>query len=169
MSSIIASRRPPAVRSTSGTTRGTLSRCSRPIDWASRRAGSMVSTHTRRPCSAARRASAAAVVVLPTPPEPQHTMIPVPRLASSASISRRGAAVPGISVLVEVTAHSPQALVSEGGGKLVQPAEVDALSQPGQFEGRQTQRCQGGTLGCLQGDPVRGGDGLTDQRLDDRG
>ncbi len=46
-----------------------------PIDWASRRAGSMVSTTTLRPRSAARRASAADVVVLPTPPEPQHTMM----------------------------------------------------------------------------------------------
>ena len=48
-----------------------------PIDCASRRAGSMVSTTTLRPRSAARSASAAEVVVLPTPPEPQQTMIPV--------------------------------------------------------------------------------------------
>src|SRR6185295_9260333 len=66
----------------------------RPIDWASRRAGSMVSTTVRRPCcSAARSPSAAAVVVLPTPPEPQHTMILVAGFASNASTSRRGAAV----------------------------------------------------------------------------
>ena len=38
-----------------------------------------------------------------------------------------------------------------------------------QVIGGPTQRCQGGTLGCLQGDPVRGVDGLTDQRVDDRG
>ena len=59
-----------------------------PIDCASRRAGSMVSTTTLRPRSAARRASAAEVVVLPTPPEPQHTMIPRLRSSSRASTSR---------------------------------------------------------------------------------
>ena len=37
---------------------------------ASRRAGSIVSTIVRRPCSAPYKASAAAVVVLPTPPLP---------------------------------------------------------------------------------------------------
>ena len=37
-----------------GTGRGVLSSSTRPIDWASRRAGSIVSTHTRRPRSAAR-------------------------------------------------------------------------------------------------------------------
>ena len=44
-----------------------------PRAWASRLAGSMVSTTTLRPYSAARSAIAAAVVVLPTPPAPQHT------------------------------------------------------------------------------------------------
>ena len=81
MSSIIASRPPSplstVVELTPGTGRGTLSSASIPIDWASRRAGSMVSTTTLRPRSAARSASAAEVVVLPTPPEPQHTMIRV--------------------------------------------------------------------------------------------
>ena len=76
MSSIIASSEPPVPSaSTPGTGRGVLSRASMPIDCASRRAGSMVSTTTLRPRSAARSASAAEVVVLPTPPEPQHTMI----------------------------------------------------------------------------------------------
>ncbi len=55
--------------------RGVLSRSVSPIDCASRRAGSIVSTTALRPCSAARSASAADVVVLPTPPEPQHTMM----------------------------------------------------------------------------------------------
>ena len=50
----------------------------------------MVSTTTLRPRSAARSASAAEVVVLPTPPEPQHTMISVPRSSRSASMSRTG-------------------------------------------------------------------------------
>ena len=68
-----ADRRPTS--SIPATSRGVLSSSVRPIDCASRRAGSMVSTQTVRPCSAARSASAAAVVVLPTPPAPQHTMI----------------------------------------------------------------------------------------------
>ncbi len=74
MSSIMASSEPAPSR-TPGTGRGTLSSFSMPIDCASRRAGSMVSTTTLRPCSAARSASAADVVVLPTPPEPQQTMM----------------------------------------------------------------------------------------------
>ncbi len=57
------------------------------MDWASLRAGSMVSTTTFRPRSAARSPSAAAVVVLPTPPEPQHTMIRVCGSSSSGSTS----------------------------------------------------------------------------------
>ena len=80
----------PLVRSPV-TGRGVLSSCSMPIDWASRWAGSMVSTTTLRPRSAARSASAAEVVVLPTPPEPQHTMMPVPRSSISASTSIAGA------------------------------------------------------------------------------
>ncbi len=76
MSSIIASRLPAAAGSTPVTGRGVLSSASMPIDWARRRAGSMVRTTTLRPRSAARRARAADVVVLPTPPEPQHTMMP---------------------------------------------------------------------------------------------
>ena len=89
MSSIIASREPPPLPlSTPGTGRGVLSRASMPIDCASRRAGSMVSTTTLRPRSAARSASAADVVVLPTPPEPQQTMMPRLRSSSRASTSR---------------------------------------------------------------------------------
>ncbi len=88
MSSIIASRLPPAVPSTSATGRGVLSSSSMPIDCASRRAGSMVSTTTLRPRSAARRARAAEVVVLPTPPEPQHTTMRVRGSSISASTSR---------------------------------------------------------------------------------
>ncbi len=90
MSSIIASSEPPFALpfdTTPGTGRGVLSRASMPIDWARRRAGSMVSTTTLRPRSAARRASAAEVVVLPTPPDPQHTMIPRLRSSRSASTS----------------------------------------------------------------------------------
>ncbi len=90
MSSIMASSEPPFVPSTPLTWRGVLSSAVSPIDWASRRAGSMVSTTTVRPCSAARRPSAAAVVVFPTPPAPQHTMIRVDRLPMTVSRSRAG-------------------------------------------------------------------------------
>ena len=48
-------------------------RPSRPRASARRLAGSMVTTTARRPARAASRARTAAVVVLPTPPEPQHT------------------------------------------------------------------------------------------------
>ena len=60
-----------------------------PRDWASRRAGSMVSTTTLRPASAARRASAAALVVLPTPPAPQTTTIRIRWSAIRPSTSRK--------------------------------------------------------------------------------
>ena len=88
MSSIIASRDPPADRSIPGIGAGVLSSSDSPRDWASRRAGSMVSTTVRRPASAARTPRAAAVVVLPTPPEPQQTMMCVAGSASRASMSR---------------------------------------------------------------------------------
>ena len=57
------------------------------MDWASRRAGSTVSTHACLPRSAARRPMAAAAVVLPTPPEPQQTMILVRRSSMIRSMS----------------------------------------------------------------------------------
>src|ERR1700757_3207843 len=87
MSSIIACRLPPPEVSTPSTRRGVLSSEVRPIDWASRRAGSTVSTQAWRPRSAARRPMAAAAVVLPTPPEPQQTMIRVRRSSMIRSMS----------------------------------------------------------------------------------
>ena len=50
-----------------------LARVSSPRASARRLAGSMVTTQARRPRRAASRAKAADTVVLPTPPEPQHT------------------------------------------------------------------------------------------------
>src|SRR6266540_2338949 len=97
MSSIIASR-PPGSRSSDPlprTGRGSLESTSRPSAWASRLAGSMVSTQVRRPCCAPRSATAAAVEVLPTPPEPQHTtMLAEPTIASSGEASRAVTAAP---------------------------------------------------------------------------
>ena len=74
-SSIIAHISPrgvsPACAKSAGSMRvSSLPRAFSPSELASRRAGSMVNTSARWPSMAARRASAAAVVVLPTPPEP---------------------------------------------------------------------------------------------------
>ena len=54
---------------------GSLPSSSRPSESARRLAGSIVTTATFMPCSAMPIASAAAVVVLPTPPDPAHTTI----------------------------------------------------------------------------------------------
>jgi hypothetical protein len=51
----------------------------------------MVSTTVRLPRSAARTARAAAVVVLPTPPDPQHTITPA--VSSSRSTSQPCSAI----------------------------------------------------------------------------
>ena len=88
-SSIIAHSSPrismpwPAKRSGS-TRRGSLSSSSTPSALASRRAGSMVTTATRAPAAARPIASAADVVVLPTPPEPRrHDALVAQRAAHS--------------------------------------------------------------------------------------
>ena len=90
MSSIIACRLPPLEVPTPLTRRGVLSSEVRPIDWASRRAGSTVSTQACRPRSAARSPIAAAAVVFPTPPEPQQTIILVRRSSMMRSMSSLG-------------------------------------------------------------------------------
>jgi hypothetical protein len=76
MSSIMACMLPSPVL-IPATGRGMLSSDVSPIDWASRRAGSTVRTTTCRPRSAARSPIAAAIVVLPTPPDPQQTIMRV--------------------------------------------------------------------------------------------
>src|SRR5579864_1264162 len=53
---------------------GVSASVSSPRASASRLAGSMVTTTARRPWRAPSKASTAAVVVLPTPPDPQHTI-----------------------------------------------------------------------------------------------
>ena len=108
-----------------------------PIDWASRRAGSMVSTTTLRPRSAARSASAADVVVLPTPPDPQHTMMSVAGSSSRASTSRTGEpSVPATRGPTRVVGLTPSPVCRARLGQLVEPAEVDAVRQPWQLVGR---------------------------------
>ncbi len=160
MSSIIASSLPPAAPSTCATGRGVLSSSLIPIAWARRRAGSMVSTTTWRPRSAARRASAAEVVVLPTPPEPQHTMMPVPGSSSSASTSSRGAVRrPGPAVdprpegPTRVRAFTATPVPADR-GQLVERAQVDALGQPGQLVRRHSQLGDERPLGVLQRAPL---------------
>ena len=64
-----------------------------PSACASRLAGSIVSTTTVRPYSAARSAIAAAVVVLPTPPAPQHTTTRLVVSSRIPAMSRVGGAV----------------------------------------------------------------------------
>src|SRR6202022_1598035 len=87
----------------SGTRCGELPRSLIPNAWARRLAGSMVRTTTVRPYSAARNAIAAAVVVLPTPPAPQHTMTRFDVSCRTAPMSRACGAVlierPGAQVL----------------------------------------------------------------------
>ena len=94
-----------------------LSSSPSPSDWASRRAGSMVSTATLRPASAAYSAIAAAVVVLPTPPEPQVTTTLVygsceHRLRSSG----------------DRCAHPADSLVGQQVGQFVHAAQVGTPS-----------------------------------------
>jgi hypothetical protein len=89
MSSIIAARLPLGSKPSTSTSLGVLPSSRSPSACARRRAGSMVSTTVLRPRSAARTAIAAAVVVLPTPPEPQHTMTWMSGLSIRASTARR--------------------------------------------------------------------------------
>jgi len=72
--------------------------------WASLLAGSTVSTTTWRPRSAARRPIAAATVVLPTPPDPQQTMILVRR--SSISLSMANGVDLAVMCLLLVSSHA---------------------------------------------------------------
>src|SRR4051812_46646701 len=173
MSSIIASSDPPpSVAVSPATGRGVLSRASIPIDWASRRAGSMVRTTTRRPRSAARRARAAEVVVLPTPPDPQHTMIPVCGSSSMASTSRDRTPVRTCGPTRErlrlgrrwgvLIAPSPpsscacscQPLLAQHAGELVEGAEVDAADQLRQLVRRDLELLDQRALGVLERPPL---------------
>ncbi len=153
------------------TARGTLSSSDSPIDCASRRAGSIVSTTTLRPCSAARRPSAADVVVLPTPPEPQHTMIRTSGSASSASVSRWGtsesrAASGPTRGRPPLRAVCPSGRPSEACGACQNPlsqrssarsyrrAEVDAVREVRQRDDRSARFFEERALLSLEGDPL---------------
>src|SRR2546423_13435997 len=82
----------------------------------------MVRTTTDRPHSAARSASAAAIVVLPTPPAPQHTTTRVARSPSSSSMFSGGGG------LVLIAGGSPDPLLAQHLGKLVNSPEIDAIA-----------------------------------------
>ena len=120
-----------------------------PIDWASRRAGSTVSTQTCRPRSAARSPIAAAVVVLPTPPEPQQTMILVRRSSMIRSMSRRGFTVRSFAT------GSCGSLVTEFGGQPVQRGQVDPLGDQRQLVDRLAGRLELGPLAVGELDVAR--------------
>src|SRR6478735_727901 len=182
MSSIIASREPPPPfleTPTPGTGRGVLSSASIPMDWASRRAGSMVSTTTLRPRSAARRASAADVVVLPTPPEPQHTMMLRSGSSSRASTSRTSLGswvatsgpmralarllwwVVGFAAFISGESFRTQHL-----GELVEPGQVDAAGQLGQLVRRHVELLDQRALAVLEVASFRVVTTLLEQGLD---
>src|ERR1700694_2147142 len=61
---------------------GWFGKLSRPRALANRRAGSTVTTHVRFPRRAPSTPIAAATVVLPTPPDPQQTMIDLSVISS---------------------------------------------------------------------------------------
>src|SRR4051794_27440602 len=165
MSSIIASSRPPASVSTPVTSRGVLSSRASPMAWASRRAGPMGRTTTRRPCSAARSPSAAAAVVLPTPPAPEQTPLRALGSATSASTPRAVlvrrcrpcAAVALAAALTRVprcvAPCSCHPLIAELLGESVQRAEVDAGGDGGQLVHRPAQCLRLHPLPLLQREP----------------
>src|SRR3954467_6944915 len=68
---------------------GSFGSSSSPSALASRRAGSIVTTATFRPRSASPSATAAAVVVLPTPPGPAQMIIRFPSSKGSRDVSMR--------------------------------------------------------------------------------
>src|SRR5215472_11424863 len=124
MSSIIACMLPAPPARIPFTGRGVLSSEFRPMDCASRLAGSTVRTTTWRPRSAALSPIAAAIVVLPTPPEPQQTMILVRRSSMSRSTTS-GAALTGRPP--RPAARSRCTLVAKGLGELVEGGQVDPV------------------------------------------
>src|SRR3954452_1940584 len=84
---------------------GSLPSTSRPSALASRRAGSIVTTATRSPRSAMPMATAAAVVVLPTPPGPAQMTIRRPASSGSTDVSIRTSGDAAGQELDETLAH----------------------------------------------------------------
>src|SRR5262245_42883423 len=141
MSSIIACSS-PLTSGASGTRCGVLPRSLIPSAWASRLAGSMVSTTTVRPYSAARNAIAAAVVVLPTPPAPQHTTTRLEVSVRIEPMSRAGGVVLIDFSSIGRFACSSDALMGERLGEFVQAAEVDSVGYLWQLQPRDVERVE---------------------------
>src|SRR5918996_2164988 len=134
-SSIIAHSSPspvsiPADSNSAGSTwRSVLPSSGSPSESASRLAGSMVSTATRRPRAAIPAAIAAEVVVFPTPPDPaqMHT-----RLPSSSSATPAISALDLLGERLDLL-HADLGLEQEGQGRdrrgtqLLEPGELLAL------------------------------------------
>src|SRR3954452_16867079 len=155
MSSIIANRLSPF---TPFTARGVLSSSVNPIDCASRRAGSIVSTTVRRPASAPSSASAAAVVLFPPPPLPQVTTTRVSGSRTSAAASSGwreasltpslrsggGALHPWFARKLRSRGASP-----EPGGEILQFADLDGRVEIRQRDARQRQCVEAGLVPLL--------------------
>src|SRR5882757_4499723 len=181
MSSIIACSEPPADRSIPATSRGVLSSSVRPMDWARRRAGSMVRTTAVRPRSAARTPRAAAVVVLPTPPEPQQTMMRVLRSSSSGSMSSTGLSrlisllsvrvvvrvAVAVRVVVRFRGGRHHRLLAQALGEPVEPAEVHTVAEQLQLPYGQAELGDLGALLALQHHALGVLMGLGEQRVDE--
>src|ERR1022692_4725097 len=132
---------------TPGTRRGVLSSEDNPIDWARRLAGSTVSTTTWRPRSAARSPTAAAIVVLPTPPEPQQTMILVRRSSMSWSTTS-GTGVVLIGLAPQICSRGT--LVAQGFGQPVERGQVDPVGDQRQLVARLSSLVEQAALGPLR-------------------
>src|SRR5215218_9729881 len=89
-----------------GSTRcGSLPSSAIPRALARRLAGSMVTTATRRPCAAMPMASAAEVVVLPTPPDPAQMTIRLPSSSGTTDVMARTTAGEWVRASDEALAH----------------------------------------------------------------
>ena len=167
MSSIIACSSPPAVSSMPLTRRGVLSSESMPIDWASLRAGSIVSTTdlaaALRGAQAERRGGG--------------------RLADAAGAAAHDDARPGVvesgsmsSTWVSVAfrlradaiAVSSDPLLPQFRGQPVQARQVHRPRQQGQFVQRQARVGQHRALAVLQLEPLRVLRRLVEQRVTSR-
>src|SRR3954471_8302485 len=80
---------PCGAKRAASTRRGSLPSCSSPSALARRLAGSIVTTATRSPWAAMPIASAAEVVVLPTPPEPAQITIRLPSSSGTTDVMAR--------------------------------------------------------------------------------
>ena len=112
------------------------------------------------------------MVVLPTPPEPQQTMIPVPRVVEQrVDVERRRrwspvAASGPTRARVRVMAASCHPLALSSGGQLVEAAEVDAAGQPGQLVRRDAELGDQLALGVLERPALGVVAGLAEQPVD---